>query len=98
MRPRVRGMRGSDRHILGYLYNGDQQELVATPAVIAANIDFADATVRERVSTLRDAGLIDYYDEDRAMYQLGELGRKYMEDDLSDEEIEQLEADLKQSS
>lgn len=87
-------MRESDRRILEFLYNGDRNEIIANPAVIAANIDYADGTVRERMRPLRDADLIKYHDEDRAMYTISELGRKYMENNLEEEEIERLEESL----
>jgi Mn-dependent DtxR family transcriptional regulator len=87
-------MRESDVHILEFLDNAGNREIVAPPAVIAANIDFEGATVRERVTHLRDAGLLSYHDQDAGYYQITELGKRYLAGELSDEEIDAIEAVL----
>lgn len=94
MRPRIRNMRESDRRILEFLYNGDRNKIIANPAVIAENIDYANGTVRERMRPLRRAELIKYHDEDRAMYKIGDLGQRYMENELDDDEISNIEDSL----
>lgn len=90
-RPRVRGMRQSDVYILEHLY-ADGNRLIDRPIDIAANIGFAESTVGERVLTLRDAGLIEYYDESKGLYVISDLGARYLEDELTDDEIDELES------
>lgn len=81
-------MTNADDHILEFLLNEGNRELIATPAVIAENIDFNSGYVRQRVSQLLERGLIEYHDEDRGMYEITELGRKYLAGDLDAEELE----------
>lgn len=94
MRPRIRNMRESDKRILKFLYNGDESELIATPVIIAANIDYADDTVRKRMKPLRSSDLVKYHDEGRGMYTIGDLGRKYIENDLTDDDVAKIESGL----
>lgn len=84
-------MSGSDRYILEFLWN-DGNELVATPRIISANIDYKHNTVRTRVGTLRRVGLLEYFDKDDGIYQLTDLGRRLLNDELTDEELEELES------
>jgi len=81
-------MTNADDHILAFLLNDGNRELVATPAVIAENIDFNADYVRQRVSTLLEEGLIEYHDEDRGMYRITERGRKYLDGELDAGELE----------
>lgn len=76
-----------DRDILERLENrGD--ELALTPATIAANTDWKHKSVRNHVLTLRDQGLLEYYDEERGIYQLSDRGRAWLRGDLPTEALE----------
>ncbi|MEA5387261.1 winged helix-turn-helix domain-containing protein [Haloarculaceae archaeon H-GB11] len=77
-----------DRAILERLENKGNTELVLTPGVIAENTDWSRQAVREHIMELRDHGLVEYYDEDRAIYQLTERARSYLRGDLDVEELE----------
>jgi len=79
-----------DRDVLAVLRNGNEQELVLTPGVIAANTDWERQTVREHLLRLSDEQLVAYHDEARALYQLTDRGRRYLRGDLA---VEALEAD-----
>lgn len=76
-----------DRDILEQLYN-EGDELILNPTAIAANIDWGSQTVREHMMVLREHDLVEYFDEDRALHQLSEQGRKWLVGDLPTEEIE----------
>lgn len=78
-----------DRAILERLYNEGNTELVLTPALIADNTDYARTTVREHISVLNEEGLVEYYNEDRAVYQLSDRGRAYITGQLPAEDLEE---------
>lgn len=63
-----------DRDILLLLANGDRQELVLTPSVIAANTEWKRQTVREHLLRLSSHELVEYEDESRALYCLSDRG------------------------
>ena len=89
MHPRLASwMTPADRAILERLENDDRDELVLTPALIAANSDYARTTVREHLGQLLGHGLVEYYDEDRTIYQLSERGRDYLVGELDASELE----------
>lgn len=77
-RPRVPWMTRSDDAILEFLYNDPGHEIRATPVTIGANIEFSHSTVLKRVRLLETAGLLRYHDEDRGIYELTDLGRRYL--------------------
>jgi len=87
-------MRAIDRHTLEYLINQGNEELVATPAVIAANIGYDREYVRQRMKPLRETDLIQYYDEDRGLYELGDRGRRYVTGEMTEDEAEELDEEL----
>ncbi|WP_323677635.1 helix-turn-helix domain-containing protein [Halorubellus sp. PRR65] len=72
-----------DRDILDLLQNGDRNEMVLTPSVLAANSDWDQGTVRNHLLTLRKHGMVSYYDKDRGLHQLSVRGRAWLngEDD-----------------
>jgi len=86
-------MRQTDIFILEHLYNNGDA-LIDSPADIAANIGYAAGNVRQRLPILRRAGLVEYHDQDAGQYQLADLGVKYIEGRLEDDEIDALEAAL----
>lgn len=88
--PRVRGMTKSDRHILEFLWNSGDP-IVANPSTIAANIDYQPNTVHKRVRALQDVGLLEYADETSGIYQLTQLGHRFFEGDLRDDELQRIE-------
>jgi len=94
MRPRVLGMRQTDIAVLEHLHN-DGRELVDRPIDIAINTGFTHGTIRQRMPVLRRVGLIKYYDESKGLYEIDDLGRRYLQGEITDAEKEQLEADLK---
>ncbi|MFB6180008.1 MAG: ArsR family transcriptional regulator [Halorientalis sp.] len=78
-----------DRDILAVLRNGECQELILTPGVIAANTDWKRQTVREHLLTLIEHDFVKYHDQQRALYQLSERGRAYLRGDIDlDAEID----------
>jgi DNA-binding transcriptional ArsR family regulator len=89
MRPELASwMTPVDRAILERLYNEGNDELVLSPGLIAANIDYQRPTVREHLMTLREQGLVTYYDEDRAIYQLTETGRQWVTGEIPTAELD----------
>ncbi|MFC7044617.1 ArsR family transcriptional regulator [Halobacteriaceae archaeon GCM10025711] len=81
-------MTNADDHILEFLLNKGNRELIATPAVIAENIDFNRGYTRQRLSVLLDEDLVEYHDEQRAMYKLSPKGRSYLAGELNASELE----------
>jgi predicted ArsR family transcriptional regulator len=77
-----------DRDILERLRNEGNEELVLTPALISENTDWSRNAVRKHMIELRDRGLVEYYDEDRSIYQLSERGRAWLDGNLPTEELE----------
>ncbi|WP_323677553.1 MarR family transcriptional regulator [Halorubellus sp. PRR65] len=59
-----------------------------TPRLLADNSDYARTTVREHLLELLDHGLVEYYDEDAAVYQLSDRGRAYLAGDLDVSELD----------
>lgn len=89
MRPRLASwMTPVDRDILELLENGEEPELALNPAMIAENLDWQAQTVREHLVTLRDNGLVEYRDKDRAVHTLSNLGRSYLAGELDVDELE----------
>ncbi len=95
-RQRIVGMTRADDHILEFLWNGGADELIANPKVIAVNIDYQPDTVRKRMAPLREAGLVEYYDESGGLYQITDLGRRRLDGELEDEEVDEIEEILNQ--
>jgi len=79
-----------DVDICRLLENGDREPLRLTPGVIAANTDWQRQTVREHLLTLAKHGLVEYADESRALYQISDRGRAYLNGEIG---IDQLGAD-----
>ncbi|GGL25958.1 hypothetical protein GCM10009037_06990 [Halarchaeum grantii] len=77
-----------DLDILETLQNEGNDELVLTPGVIAENTHWGRNTVRKHLILLRNHSLVEYYDEDRSLYQLSDRGRAWLRGDLPTEELE----------
>ena len=91
MRPPLASwMTPADRAILERLWNEGNDELVLTPALIAENTDYARTTVREHILKLRDHGLIEYHDKERAIYRLTQKGRAYLAGEIDVDELEDI--------
>jgi len=84
-------MRPTDRHILEFLANDPADPIVASPVVIAANVDYAKGSVRERMTPLREAGLVRYSNEQSGIYEITDLGERYLDGQLEEHEIDELE-------
>lgn len=81
-------MTAADDRILEFLLNEGNQPIVATPAVVEMNVDYQRTHVNNRLRKLRDAGLVEYYDEERAAYQITDLGRAYLAGEIDADELE----------
>lgn len=81
----------SDHDILDFLNAHELDEFQVGPTAIAVNVGLAEGTVWNRVRVLNAAGLIERTDEDRGYYRITNLGKRYLTDDLLDEEYQQLE-------
>ena len=90
MRARVVWTTIGDVDILEFLDGHELDEFEATPAQIATNTTNAASTVRDRILVLRDAGLVERTDE-RGYYRISDLGRRYLSNDLTDGELDELE-------
>jgi len=86
--PLASWMTPADRAILERLQNEGNDELALTPALIAENTDYARTTVREHLGVLLDYELVEYHDEERAIYRLSEKGRSYLNGNIDVSEIE----------
>ncbi|MXR22135.1 MarR family transcriptional regulator [Halobacterium bonnevillei] len=83
MRPRVDWMTRADDYILEFL---DETDIVATPQVIAANIDYSRQYVNQRVRALGDRGLVQ--NTGNGLYRITDRGRDYLGGDLDADELE----------
>lgn len=81
-------MTAADDRILEFLLNEGNQPLVATPAVIEMNLDYGIAHINNRLSELREHGLVEYYDENRGAYRITNRGRTYLKGKLDASELE----------
>ena len=82
MRPRVPWMTSADNRILEFL---DDKDIVATPQVIAANIDYTRQYVNKRIRILAQNELVEKNDE--PLYQITERGRQYLEGELDVDDL-----------
>lgn len=82
MRPRVEWMTSADNRILEFL---QETSIVATPKVIAANIDYSQQYVNERVRILDQNDLVE--NTGGALYCITAQGRQYLAGDLDAEDL-----------
>jgi len=78
-------MTRGDDYILEFLRD---KNIVASPHVIALNIDFSKQYVNERIRILHAAGLVDRVQT--GIYQITDLGTRYLDDDLTQNEKTEL--------
>ena len=89
-RPRVDWMTRADDAILEFLLNEGNRPLIANPATVEANIDYKISHVRRRLRALQKGELVEYYDEDRGLYQITDRGRAYLDGDLDADDLEDI--------
>ena len=82
MRPRVEWMTRADDYILEFL---DETDIVATPQVIAANIDYSRQYVNQRIRLLADNDLVQNTGD--GLYRITERGRAYLDGELGADEL-----------
>jgi predicted transcriptional regulator len=75
-------MTSADNRILEFL---DEKDIVATPQVIAANIDYTRQYVNKRIRILAQNELVKKNDE--PLYQITERGRQYLEGELDVDDL-----------
>jgi len=90
MKPRLANwMTPVDRDILDLLHNdGGFRELRLSPRHLSVNTDWGHQAIREHVITLRNHELLEYYDEDKGIYQLSDRGRDYLAGEIDIADLE----------
>lgn len=83
MRPRVDWMTRADDYILEFLGHND---IIASPRVISANIDYSHQYVNERMKPLRENGLVKNTGD--GLYKITDKGREYLAGDLDADDLE----------
>ncbi|WP_120244771.1 ArsR family transcriptional regulator [Halopiger aswanensis] len=81
-------MTNADDHILEFLLNEGNREIVATPRVIAENIDFNPGYIRQRMRKLLEEDLVAYYDEEAGIYEITDQGRAYLAGEIDAKDLE----------
>lgn len=76
-------MTRADDYILEFL---DEKDILATPRVVSANIEYTHQYVNERMKPLRDHGLVET--EGDGLYRITDRGRAYLAGDLEAEDLE----------
>lgn len=82
MRPRVEWMTQADERALEFL---QEKDIVASPSVIAANIDYTGEYISRRCRKLTDAGLLQRIDASN--YRLTELGDQFLRGEVDAEDL-----------
>ncbi len=75
-------MTQADERILEFL---QEKDIVASPSVIAANIDYTGEYISRRCRKLTDAGLLQRVDASN--YRLTELGEQFLSGDIEPEDV-----------
>jgi len=83
MRPRVDWMTQADERVLEFLH---EKDIVASPSVIAANIDYTGEYISRRCQQLEDAELIQRVDATN--YCITDIGEQYLAGELDAEDLE----------
>lgn len=82
MRPRVPWMTSADNRVLEFL---DEKDIVATPHVISANIDYSQQYVNERLRILDHNDLVE--NTGGALYRITDRGRAYLSGELDADDL-----------
>ena len=69
-----------------------RHDLLVSPKIVGANLGHHRSYAGRRLRTLRDAGLLVQHEN--GLYELSDLGRQFLADDLSREEVEALDPDI----
>lgn len=83
MRPRVEWMTQADERVLEFLY---EKDIVASPSVIAANIDYTGEYISRRCQRLADAGLVQRVDATN--YRVTKMGRQFLDGEFDASDLE----------
>jgi len=84
MRPRIEWMTQADERILEFL---QEKDIVASPSVIAANIDYTNEYISRRCRQLAEAGLLQRIDSSN--YRLTSVGERFLSGDIDSDEIKE---------
>ena len=82
MRPRIDWMTRADDYILEFLADHD---IIASPRVISANIDYTHQYVNERMKPLREHELVENTGD--GLYKITEKGSAYLSGDPDAEDL-----------
>jgi len=83
MRPRVDWMTQADERIMEFLR---EKDIVASPSVIAANINYTGEYISRRCRKLADAGLLQRVDASN--YRVTGLGERFLDGEIRADELE----------
>ena len=75
-------MTQADERVLEFLH---EKDIVASPTVIAANIDYTAEYISRRCRKLANAGLLQRVDPSN--YRLTDLGRDFVDGDVDADEL-----------
>lgn len=76
-------MTQADERVLEFLH---EKDIVASPSVVSANIDYTHEYISRRCRKLTDAGLLQRVDASN--YRVTDLGERFLAGDLDAEELE----------
>ncbi|WP_420182084.1 MarR family transcriptional regulator [Haloarcula sp. KBTZ06] len=82
MRPRIEWMTQADERVMEFLL---EKDIIASPSVIAANIDYTGEYISRRCRKLANAGLLQRVDATN--YRLTDLGERFLEGEIDADEI-----------
>ena len=88
MLPLPEWMTRSDLIILNFLASHEVEDLAVPPLVVSRNTTIAKTTARSRLRELLDGGLVERLPDTGGYYRLTPLGRRFVHDNLTDEERE----------
>lgn len=80
-------MMHADVYILDLFHT---HEIVLTPIVISIELDYERSYVQNRIAALTQAELLEREGSARGVYQITERGKRFIDDELTEEEVEEL--------
>ena len=83
MHREVDWMHPSDNYILEWFSQAGKQ----TPHTVGLNIAYSYDTASHRCPVLADHDLLDRVEGERGVYELSERGQRYLDDELSPEDL-----------
>lgn len=84
-------MTRADEFILRLL--ADHSEIAMNPSTIAFNTEYSNSYAARRLRALSDHGLVENAAENGPMFQITELGIRYVQGDAELEELEEKESE-----